>query len=304
MDDDVTSHFSDISIKHETSLDLTTLTTVSDSVNDEMIEIQSNVSMDVDQKPILPLFRENGEKQPNKIDIVEKQPKKVESPPVHRNTGKISIENYRRRRLLSTSTRSRQVAPLDTQVNTTTDVIATHESRSNTNEPNQTNPNLLVLTFTQPTANSNEVIEISDDEIEGAIIGALTKQPDDNQAEESQPAQVEQPNHNGTLTSMPQSAHPPMAKNLQEALQLTPAQNHQQAVQQPLPLPQQQRDRMQPLAVQPENAESYCFICTRQLKNRQTFKKHQKSMTHRIRWNQNWVQLQQLQNNMPQPNNQ
>lgn len=325
MDDDMASHFSDISIKHETSLDLTTLTTVNDEIttspHDEIIEIQSTVSVDNDQKPFLPYFIANEEIQPSRIEIVEKQPKKEESPPVHRNTGKLySIANYRRRRLLSTCTRppnhfvrnetSNPVAPSQlaaTQVNA---APASQESCTTTIEQNPENSNILVSTFTQSLSNSDEVIQISDDEITGEIIDAPTQQHAHNQVGESQVVQVQQPNHNAIPTSIAQSAQPPMAEKLQHALQLTPAQNHQQAVQravqgpstQSLPQKSVVRIPAQRLAVLPTNVDTFCFICTKQLKNRKTFTSHQRSLTHVNNLHQHWRRNHGLQNNSSQAN--
>lgn len=190
----------------------------------------------------------------NRMPCDEKTPKKEEKPVVLRNTGKISVENYRQRRLFSNRNSSQNRYSSGNGLLSPNNQWSTPVTTELIIEPNlpHTPNSILVATQTSQTSNEPDVIELSDGEEENNN----NEEPD--QKQEQQEQQVQQP----------EQAPSPLA-------QITPA------------LLARLRDYVQQnVNIQngPLNntidTSVHCSVCNQRYKTRNTFNSHTKTAKH------------------------
>lgn len=191
----------------------------------------------------------------NKMPCDEKTPKKEEKPVVLRNTGKISVDNYRQRRPLSIRNLSQHRYSSGNGMQSPNNQWSTPVTTELIIEPNLSHtPNrILVATQTSQTSNETDVIELSDGEEEN------------NNNEERQPKHEQQLQHPQQASSPPSS---PLA-------QITPA-----LLATLHGIVQQNVNVLNGPLNNTIDKSVYCNVCNQRYKTRSSYNGHTKTAKH------------------------
>lgn len=241
----MTNKFGNITVKQENPLilDTSTVLITSDSETDSLFDaktIDFNVSEYKDSILSHPQLADTIQ---NKGTNAEQPAKKIEPPVVHRKTGTISVANFRRRRLLSTSVRSY------------------HNDMHNGSVENENVTDVLVMTNTQPTSNEIEsTVQISPNQLSQSsqMQALLTPMVILKTEYVSVPSTMVQLEQQTPFQSQDQNTQP-------QQIQVIDAQSMPNDLQQQTP---------------PPNPNTFCAVCCKQLKTRKTFSSHKRTQSH------------------------